>query len=152
MIHSHTVKRNPSVAQVNYNPYAYGIVTRVRAKYRILVVDDDETLAGMVGQMLRRMGYLAVVCTRPLDALRFFSKTPERFDAAILDELMPELRGTQLAIQLLKIKDDFPVVLMTGHGDKITMNQVRESGVRATLIKPVLRDRLELALGKLLER
>ncbi len=127
------------------------IVTRARTRSRILVVDDDENVAAVIGQMLRRMGFLAVTCTKPLDALRLFSKTPERFDAAIVDELMPKLRGTQLAMQFLKTKDDFPIVLMTGHGDKITLDEVRGSGVRATLIKPVLRERLDLVLTKILK-
>ena len=127
-------------------------MTRLRARRRILVVDDDEALADMVGQMLRRMGYLAVVCTKPLNALKLFTETPERFDAAIVDEIMPNLRGTQLVMQFLRVKDDLPVVLMTRHGHKITLDEVRESGVRATLIKPVMKERLELALSKLFQR
>ena len=106
----------------------------------------------MIGETLVRMGYSAAVCTHPQDALELFTQTPERFDAVIVDELMPELRGTQLTMQLLKMKDDLPVLLMTGHGDKITVDEVRQSGVRATLIKPVLRERLELALTRILER
>ncbi len=61
--------------------------------------------------MLRRMGYSAIVCMKPREAFKLFAKTPERFDAVIVDELMPELRGTQLTMQLLKVKDDIPVVL-----------------------------------------
>ena len=134
------------------SPYLNHIVSRVRARQCILVVDDDEMLGDMIGKMLVRMGYSAAVCTHPRDALELFTQTPERFDAVIVDELMPELRGTQLTLELLKVKDDIPVVLMTGHADKITMDEVRQSGVRATLIKPVLRERLELALAKILKR
>ncbi len=106
----------------------------------------------VIGEMLGRMGYSAAVCTDPQDALELFTQTPERFDAVIVDEVMPELRGTQLTVQLLKVKDDIPVILMTGHGHKITLDEVRQSGVRATLIKPVLRERLEVALNKILKR
>lgn len=122
---------------------------RGRTKYRILVIDDDKAVASMVGQMLRRMGYFSVVCNRPLDALALFSRAPERFDAVIVDEMMPDIRGTQLAIQLVQVKGDISIILMTGRGDMITLGQVRESGVRATLIKPVLRERLRIVLGRL---
>ena len=64
--------------------------------------------------------------------------------------MMPDLRGTQLASQLLRVKDDIPIILMTGHGDMITLEEVRESGVRATLIKPVLKERLQVVLDGLL--
>ncbi len=106
----------------------------------------------MVGQMLRRMGHVSVVRTKPLDALALFSRAPERFDAVITDEMMPDLTGTQLATELLKVKDDIPILLMTGHGDKISLERVRGSGVRATLIKPVLKERLEMALSGLLKQ
>ncbi len=126
------------------------MVKRGSGKYRILVVDDDETIARMVKQMVERMGYLSVACHKPLDALKLFSKVPERFDAVILDEMMPEMRGTQLAGEMLKVKDDLAIILMTGKGHMITLEEVRASGVRATLIKPLLKDRLKLALSQIL--
>ena len=119
-------------------------------RHRILVIDDDEVLSMMVGKMLRRMGYSSVACNKPKDALRLFSRVPERFDAVIVDEIMPDLRGTQLARLLLRIKDDIPIILMTGRGDMITMEQIRESGVRATLIKPVIKEWLQGVLTRLL--
>ena len=103
----------------------------------------------MIGQMVRRMGYFSIVCSKPLDALALFSRVSERFDAVIVDEMMPDIRGTQLAMQLLRVRDDISIILMTGHGDMITLGQVRESGVRATLIKPVLMERLRIVLGGL---
>ena len=51
----------------------------------------------MIGLMLRRIGYFSVVCNKPTDALMIFSKAPERFDAVIVDEIMPGLRGIPLA-------------------------------------------------------
>jgi CheY-like chemotaxis protein len=124
-------------------------VIRGNGKHRVLVVDNDEAVASMIGLMLRRMGYFAVVRNKPLDALTLFSKVPERFDALIVDEMMPDLRGTQLTTQLLQVKDDIPIILMTGHGDMISLEQVRKSGVRATLIKPVLKERLQEVLDRL---
>ena len=124
-------------------------MSKGRTKYKILVIDDDEAVASMVGQMLRRMGDLSVVCSRPLNALALFSRAPERFDAVIVVyEMMPDIRGTQLAIQLVQVKGDISIILMTGRGDLITLGQVRESGVRATLIKPVLKERLRI-VGRL---
>jgi AmiR/NasT family two-component response regulator len=41
---------------------------------------------------------------------------------------------------------------MTGHGDMISLEQVRESGVRATLIKPVLKERLQAVLDGLFKQ
>ncbi len=123
-----------------------------RRKYRVLVVDDEKEVADMLGQMLRRMGYISVICTESLRALTLFSEASERFDAVILDEMMPDLRGTQMALRLLEMKDGIPIILLTGHGERMSLGQVRESGVRATLIKPVLRDELQRALERVLGR
>jgi DNA-binding NtrC family response regulator len=120
-------------------------------KYRVLIIDDDRLVSIMVGQMLRRMGYSSVVCNKPTEALALFSRGPERFDVVILDEMMPGFRGTQLAGQFLRIKGDIPIILMTGHGEMITMEQIRESGVRATLIKPVIKEWLQGTLSGLLK-
>ena len=122
-----------------------------RAKYRILVIDDDKIVSIMVGQMIRRMGYSSVVCNNPMDALTLFSRVPERFDAIITDEIMPNLRGTELAPQFLRIRGDMPIILMTGRGDMLSMEQIRESGVRSTLIKPVIKEWLEDVLSRLLK-
>lgn len=122
-----------------------------RTRHRIFVIDDDEAVASMIGEMLRRMGYFSVVCTKPLNALTLFSRAPGRFDAVIVDEMMPDLRGTQLAIQFLQVKDAIPIILLTGRGDMISMEQVRESGVRTILIKPVLKERLRVVVAGLLK-
>ena len=130
---------------------AIDMIKEERRRYRIFVVDDDETLADMTGQMLRLIGYSTMVRTKPLDALALFSDAPERFDAVIVDEMMPDLRGTQLAMQLLRVKDDIPIILVTGYADMIPVERVRKSGVRATLIKPVQKEQLEEALESLLK-
>jgi DNA-binding response OmpR family regulator len=126
-------------------------VARARTRHRIFVIDDDEAVASMIGEMLRGMGYLSVVCTKPLNALTLFSRAPGRFDAVIVDEMMPDLRGTQLAIQFLRVKDAIPIILLTGRGDMISMEQVRNSGVRTILIKPVLKERLRVVVAGLLK-
>jgi DNA-binding NtrC family response regulator len=115
-----------------------------------LIVDDNEIVSDMVRQMLRRMGFFSVVCNKPMDALTLYSRAPERFDAVIVDEIMPDLRGTELAAELLRIKNDIPIILMTGHGSMISLEMIRKSGVKATLIKPVERARLQKALTELL--
>jgi CheY-like chemotaxis protein len=82
------------------------------------MVDDDGDVCFMLETALHRMGYLVAARTNPIDALALFSDAPERFDAVIIDQMMPELKGTQLARQLLQIKDDIPVILVTAMATK----------------------------------
>jgi len=127
-------------------------VEKGRWRYRVLVVDDNRVITDMLAEMLGHLRYLSVVCNDPRDALTLFTRNPERFDAVIVDEIMPELRGTELTGQLLRIRSQIPVVLLTGHGGLITMDQIHRSGVRATLIKPVFKADLRLVLERLLKQ
>ncbi|HEX2967350.1 MAG TPA: response regulator [Syntrophorhabdaceae bacterium] len=124
----------------------------LRKKHRILIIDDDELIGSMVQQMLHRMGYVCVTCKSPLQAWTLFSHVPERFDAIMVDEIMPEIRGTQLASRLLEVRGDIPIILMTGHGDRITLDQLRDSGIRATLIKPIIKEWLQSTLARVLPK
>lgn len=121
---------------------------RIGKKDTILVVDDEEMVGDTLTLTLNRLGYPAVTCSSPYEALRLFSREPERFDVAIVDEIMPEMRGTALATQLLRIKDDLPVILTTGYGNLISMEEVKAAGFRAVLLKPVLTEPLRMALEK----
>ncbi len=106
----------------------------------------------MLAEMLGHLGYLSVICNDPRDAPALFTRNPVRFDAAIVDEIMPALRGTDLTVHLLRIRQEIPVILLTGHGGLATMDQIRRGGVRATLIKPVFKDDLLLALRSVLRQ
>lgn len=115
------------------------------------MVDDNEEVVDMLGKMLHRMGYNPVICTKPLDALILFCDATERFDAVILDEMMPEIRGTEIAERLIQVKHDIPIILITGRGEELTIDHLMKSGVRATLIKPVLRETLRTTLERALK-
>jgi CheY-like chemotaxis protein len=123
---------------------------RSRARATVLVVDDDEGFTEMMQQSLTRLNYTGATCNDPLEALNLFASMPDRFDVVIVDEIMPGMKGTDLTIRLLQIKDDLPVILLTGHGDIIPLDTVRASGVRTVLSKPVLREDLRAALDKVL--
>ncbi len=100
----------PRYARRSYNK----TVEKRRWRNRVLVVDDNRVITEMLSEMLGHLGYLSVVCTDPRDALTLFTENPEGFDAVIVDEIMPALRGTELTGQLLQIRSQIPVVLLTG--------------------------------------
>jgi DNA-binding NtrC family response regulator len=122
-----------------------------RRRQRVLVVDDNTIVAEMLAEMLRYFGCLPVIRNDPREALTLFARDPDRFDAVIVDEIMPALRGTELAGQLLQIDSQIPIILVTGHGGLVTMDQIHRSGVRATLIKPVFKEQLKLVLDRILK-
>jgi PAS domain S-box-containing protein len=104
---------------------------------RIMVVDDEPDIVTMLPQMLRNLGYEAVARRRPEEALELFSEDPFKFDLVITDMTMPRMTGLQLSEALHKIRNDIPVILMTGFSDALDEKTVEDFGIDELIYKPV---------------
>ena len=105
---------------------------------RILIVDDEPSIARMVSQMLKRLGYDVVALLNPKEALKLFMAAPTRFDLVITDMAMPHMAGDRLAQELMKIRQDIPVILCTGHSARIDEDRAKELGLAAYVMKPLV--------------
>jgi response regulator RpfG family c-di-GMP phosphodiesterase len=82
---------------------------------RVLVVDDEETFAGMIAEILRDKGFDATFCTHPDQALN--AATDGSYAAVVVDLLMPVMTGVELAGRIKAASPDTQVIMLTGHGD-----------------------------------
>lgn len=103
---------------------------------RILFVDDEEDLVGMVQQMLKRLGYSVVAKTNSIEALEVFKRQPDQFSLVITDQTMPQMTGAGLAKELMNIRPDIPIILCTGFSEVINAEKARTLGIREFLMKP----------------
>jgi PAS domain S-box-containing protein len=117
---------------------------------RILVVDDEEALVALASEVLKRLGYEPAGFTSAPEALAAFEAAPERFDAAIADEVMPELTGTELAAAMRRRRPSLPVVLMSGYIGPMMTERALAAGVREILRKPVQSRELAGSLARAL--
>ena len=117
----------------------------------ILFVDDEVLIANMVGQILTRRGYLVTKRTSSLEALALFRRKPQDFDLVITDMTMPKMTGDKLAIELMKIRSDIPVVLITGYSKKISHETASEIGIKAFAYKPVQKSVFLMTVRKVLD-
>jgi CheY-like chemotaxis protein len=108
---------------------------------RILFVDDEPTLLDIGKELLKRLGYRVTTCGDGHSALKTFKAGPDEFDLVITDMTMPGLTGDKLAVELVEIRPDLPVILCTGFGNAVMGQKACRTGVKAHLMKPfVLRD------------
>jgi CheY-like chemotaxis protein len=114
---------------------------------RIIIVEDDNSLSGLLGEILRHEGYSVVtvgLAERALDAL-----AAERFNLMILDLGMPRgaMDGMELLARIREIQDwkGLPVIIMSGYGNLINPDVTERLRVSAVLSKP-LRDLDELVV------
>jgi CheY-like chemotaxis protein len=86
----------------------------VKSGERILFVDDELDVVFSAQKMLERLGYNVVATCDSIQALQTFKASPEQFDLVITDQTMPKMTGTELARELITIRQDIPIVLCTG--------------------------------------
>jgi two-component system phosphate regulon response regulator OmpR len=100
---------------------------------RILVVEDDPRLAGMLDEYLRSQGYAVSQAASGAQALERFSADAP--DAAILDLMLPDMDGLDVC-RKLRERSDLPVLMLTARGDAIDRIVGLEIGADDYLPKP----------------
>jgi DNA-binding NtrC family response regulator len=106
-------------------------------RWRIWVVEDQESLAGYYLELLQEQGYLVSVFTDPAEALRAFRLDPGNVDLILTDQTMPHLSGAELAIAVFAIRPELPIILVTGYSETINADEAKRLGIRCYLNKPV---------------
>ncbi len=80
---------------------------------KILLVDDEEEFTRILSERMNARGVSVVTAKSGPDALEKAQK--ERFDAIILDMLMPGMDGIETLKRLREINPDFQIIMLTGH-------------------------------------
>jgi PAS domain S-box-containing protein len=103
----------------------------------ILWVDDEAMLVNLGQQFLESLGYRVTAVESSREALELFRRQPHDFDLIFSDLVMPELTGEQLAKAALKIRDDVPIILCSGHSGTLDRDKALELGAKDLLTKPL---------------
>jgi len=104
---------------------------------RVLLVDDEPSLASVLSQMLEHYGFATTPFTDPAAALERFRARPDDFDVVLTDMSMPGFTGIELAEQMRKVRDDIPILLSTGLGHAANPAVLRRAGIVEVLLKPI---------------
>ncbi|RRU25777.1 ATP-binding protein [Stenotrophomonas sp. 278] len=115
---------------------------------RILLVEDDETVASVITGLLGARGHHVEHAMHALAALREVSAAS--FDVVLLDLDLPGLGGMELAGHLRNQGYRMPLLAVTARTDPGIEDQVREAGFSGFLRKPVTADLLEEAIARVL--
>ena len=88
---------------------------RLSAKYKILVVDDEEKIISSVKAILSRQTEIEVVgCTSTSEALQLFEKNSQQFALVLMDYRLPNLSGAEMTKLILKINPHQIVAMYSG--------------------------------------
>jgi CheY-like chemotaxis protein len=112
---------------------------------RILLVEDDPSARQSLSLLLRIDRHTVVEATNGREALNLFAQ--ERFDLVIVDYLMPEMQGNELATNIRHLFPSQPILMVTAYYEKLVDSAMP---VDAIVSKPFAVHELRQAIAKLL--
>jgi diguanylate cyclase (GGDEF)-like protein len=112
-------------------------------KTRILVVEDEDTLRGVICQVLLEDGHEVVPASNGEEGLRLFKEGP--FPLVITDVLLGTMTGLELLTEIKVVSPESLVVIMTSHASLDTAIEALRAGAYDFLTKPF--DDIELILA-----
>lgn len=117
---------------------------------RILVVEDDATMAALVARGLTDEGYEITVVGNGIDAL--IAAASNEFSAAAIDVMLPEMTGFEICRHLRRSGNSLPVLLLTARDSVEDRVFGLDSGADDYLIKPFAFAELSARIRALVRR
>ncbi len=127
----------------------------IRGKGKILIMDDEQIILEVAGDMLKYAGYNVVECTSGQEAVEEYRQAIEQgepFDAVILDLTVPGdgWGGKETLEKLNAIDPEVKAILSSGYAIDPVMQNFGEYGFLAAVSKPYRIERLSRVLDEVL--
>lgn len=124
-------------------------------KGRILLMDDDEIVRDITGEMIRTLGHEVEFAVNGEEAIAKYHESllqGRRFDVVILDLTIRGGMGGEAAIKaLLKMDPDIKAVVSSGYAENVAISEYEALGFKARLSKPYSINGLNYTLNCLLD-
>lgn len=117
---------------------------------QVMLVDDEEQVVQVTGEILKNLGYDVVGKTSAKEALELFASSPEEFDLVLTDLTMPGLTGLELSTRIKSIRADIPIVLFTGYSELVSREAATAAGIDEYCMKPISMRQLSVVMLKFL--
>lgn len=122
-------------------PATTGLVLPLpRGQYRVLIMDDEEVVREVVGEMLEQLGYIVAHAQDGLEAIQLYreamgSQTP--FHAVIMDLTIPGgMGGREAILRLLEIDPHVKAIVSSGYSGDVVMSHYKRFGFKGVVPKP----------------
>ena len=81
----------------------------------ILVMEDEEDVRRVVGDMLRDLNYKVITAVDGIEGLKKFEENKDKIVAVFMDMVMPKLSGAELIKELKKRSPLIKIIVMSGY-------------------------------------
>jgi two-component system, cell cycle response regulator CpdR len=117
---------------------------------RILLVDDEEPVRGLLKRGLETDGHVVTLAVDGADGLDRLTETKGAFDLLLTDIRMPLMDGIALALAAKRDFPDLAILLMTGFADQRERAKGIEAIVADVLTKPFSLTKLRATVERVL--
>ncbi len=123
----------------------------MRPIYRLLVVDDEEKIRGLIRKYAEFEGHQVAEARNGMEAVELCRKNPQAYDLIIMDVMMPELDGFSAAAEIKKISP-VPVLMLSARGEEYDKIHGFELGADDYVVKPFSPKELMLRVNAIMNR
>ena len=102
----------------------------------VLVVDDEPAILNAASSVLEAHGYRVVLAANGVQAVTVFTQNSPEIDVVLTDVMMPGMNGVLFLRTLRKIRQNIPVIVSTGLGEKADLDTMRALGIETVVHKP----------------
>jgi len=107
---------------------------------KLLVIDDQEEVGELIGEIAQGLGWETVSCTDFNDVAETIAR--EKVDLLFLDYFMPEKNGLDVLTDVRAQQLNVLTILCSGMVSEIDFNRAKKLGIYMILEKPIGIDRL----------
>jgi PAS domain S-box-containing protein len=122
-----------------------------RGSETVLYVDDEPFQIEIGKEALERLGYTVVAHASSIKALELFRESPMAFDLVITDMTMPDMTGDLLAMEMMNIRPDIPIIICTGYSERLSEESAEAMGIRGFILKPILIRDMAITIRRILD-
>lgn len=117
---------------------------RVLDLVSILIIDDDEDILDLYKMTLEYRGYSVETSMTGQDAIE--KAKDNKFQIALLDVVLPDIRGEKVAERLREIDESMKTIFITGYSLFQACIEATKIGISDILLKPITEEELVLAV------
>jgi DNA-binding response OmpR family regulator len=119
---------------------------------RVLIVEDDAGMRGLMAKHFRRRGYEVEQAEAAEEVLGRFGVNDGRYDVVVTDVHLPGESGVDMARRIRAMRPEQQVVFMTGDADASIAQRALRDGAAGYLVKPFEFSELDAVVNHAVKR
>ena len=127
-------------------------IKKTQGNETILVVDDDDSVRGLIMDTLSPQGYNIITASSGDEALDMCGASDRKIDLVLSDVIMPGMNGVQLVDTMRELCPEVKTILMSGYTDNIISQHGLDRSHYILMNKPLLPISLATKIREVLDK